>query len=153
MKGTAKRLMLKVVINASSMNADSALDNLECARASSPAPQAGGGYASVMRRAPAGFVLLALACGCSRPFLARDGTLVFQEKGAHGASVLTANGLEFAYLEEGPPDGPLALCLHGFPDSAHTWRYLLPELARAGFQSLEWHVLYAVIIGAVTASK
>jgi hypothetical protein len=47
-----------------------------------------------MRRALAG-VLLLLACACSRPFLARDGTLVFQEKGAHGASVLTANGLEF----------------------------------------------------------
>jgi hypothetical protein len=47
-----------------------------------------------MRRALAG-VLLLLACACSRPFLARDGTLIFQEKGAHGASVLTANGLEF----------------------------------------------------------
>src|ERR1700679_3702496 len=48
-----------------------------------------------MRRAPVGVLFLALACGCSRPFLARDGTLVFQEKGAHGATVLTANGLEF----------------------------------------------------------
>ena len=27
------------------------------------------------------------------------------------------------------PDGPLALCLHGFPDSAHSWRHLLPALA------------------------
>ncbi len=34
-------------------------------------------------------------CGCSHPILARDGTLVFQEKGAHGASVVTANGIEF----------------------------------------------------------
>jgi len=102
MKGTAKRLMLKVVINAFSMNADPALDNLECARASSPTSRAGGGYASVMRRAPAGVVLLALACGCSRPFLARDGTLVFQEKGAHGASVLTANGLEFHDVTDVP---------------------------------------------------
>jgi pimeloyl-ACP methyl ester carboxylesterase len=49
---------------------------------------------------------------------------------------VTANGLEFAYLESGPPDGPLALCLHGFPDSAHTWRYLLPELAAAGFHAV-----------------
>src|SRR5205807_4960328 len=46
------------------------------------------------------------------------------------------NGVEFAYLEDGPPDGPLALCLHGFPDSAHTWRHLLPELAAAGFHGV-----------------
>jgi pimeloyl-ACP methyl ester carboxylesterase len=47
-----------------------------------------------------------------------------------------ANGLEFAYFEDGPPDGPLALCLHGFPDSAHTWRYLLPELGKAGYHAV-----------------
>ena len=52
------------------------------------------------------------------------------------AKTITANGLEFAYFEEGPADGPLALCLHGFPDSAHTWRYLLPELAGAGFHAV-----------------
>jgi pimeloyl-ACP methyl ester carboxylesterase len=49
---------------------------------------------------------------------------------------IRANGLEFAYLEDGPADGPLALCLHGFPDTAHTWRYLLPELAAAGYHAV-----------------
>jgi pimeloyl-ACP methyl ester carboxylesterase len=49
---------------------------------------------------------------------------------------IAANGLDFAYLSDGPEDGPLALCLHGFPDSAHTWRYLLPELAAAGFRAV-----------------
>ncbi len=49
---------------------------------------------------------------------------------------VTANGVEFAYLEQGPPDGPLALCLHGFPDTAHTWRYLLPRLADAGYHAV-----------------
>jgi pimeloyl-ACP methyl ester carboxylesterase len=45
-----------------------------------------------------------------------------------------ANGLEFAYLEAG--QGPLALCLHGFPDSAWTWRHLLPVLADGGFRAV-----------------
>jgi hypothetical protein len=42
-----------------------------------------------------------------------------------------ANDLEFGLLEAG--SGPLALCLHGFPDTAHTWEHLLPALAGAGF--------------------
>src|SRR5688500_14761913 len=46
----------------------------------------------------------------------------------------TANDLEFAYLEAGA--GPLALCLHGFPDSAWTYRHLLPALADAGFRAV-----------------
>jgi len=46
---------------------------------------------------------------------------------------VTVNGIEFSYLESGPPEGPLALCLHGFPDSAHTWRHLMPALAAAGY--------------------
>ncbi|HEY5384179.1 MAG TPA: alpha/beta fold hydrolase, partial [Acidimicrobiales bacterium] len=49
---------------------------------------------------------------------------------------IAANGLDVAYLSDGPEDGPLALCLHGFPDSAHTWRYLLPELAAAGYRAV-----------------
>lgn len=47
-----------------------------------------------------------------------------------------ANGVGFAYLQTGPEDGPLALCLHGFPDHAHTWLYLLPALADAGFRAV-----------------
>ena len=49
-------------------------------------------------------------------------------------SRIWANGLEFGLLEAGA--GPLALCLHGFPDTARTWRYLLPELAAAGFRAV-----------------
>jgi len=47
-----------------------------------------------------------------------------------------ANGLEFGYLSAGPESGPLALCLHGFPDSAWTWDRLLPELADAGYHAV-----------------
>lgn len=49
---------------------------------------------------------------------------------------ITANGVEFTCLEEGPAEGPLALLLHGFPDSAHTWRHLLPRLAERGFRAV-----------------
>jgi pimeloyl-ACP methyl ester carboxylesterase len=50
------------------------------------------------------------------------------------ARTVTANGLRFGVLEAG--SGPLALCLHGFPDSAHTWRFLLPALADRGFHAV-----------------
>ena len=49
-------------------------------------------------------------------------------------ATITANGVEFTYLTAG--DGPLALCLHGFPDSAHGYRHLLPRLAAAGYRAV-----------------
>lgn len=49
---------------------------------------------------------------------------------------IAANGVEFAYLATGPANGPLALCLHGFPDTAHTYRRLLPALAAAGYRAV-----------------
>ncbi|CAB4776370.1 unannotated protein [freshwater metagenome] len=51
-------------------------------------------------------------------------------------SHITANGVDIAYLEAGPMDGPLALCLHGFPDHAPTWRFLMPLLAEAGYHAV-----------------
>jgi pimeloyl-ACP methyl ester carboxylesterase len=51
-------------------------------------------------------------------------------------AAITANDVTFRYLSAGPAEGPLALCLHGFPDSAHTWRHLLPALAGAGFRAV-----------------
>ena len=45
-----------------------------------------------------------------------------------------ANGLRFAHLEAG--SGPLALCLHGFPDSPFAFRHLLPALAGAGYRAV-----------------
>ena len=50
------------------------------------------------------------------------------------AATVRANGLQFGVLEAG--SGPLALCLHGFPDAAYTWRHLLPALAGAGFHAV-----------------
>ena len=34
----------------------------------------------------------------------------------------------------GPEDGPVALCLHGFPDTAHGWRKVAPVLVEAGWK-------------------
>jgi pimeloyl-ACP methyl ester carboxylesterase len=48
---------------------------------------------------------------------------------------VTVGDLEVGYLAGGD-DGPLAICLHGFPDSAWTWRHLLPALAGAGYRAV-----------------
>lgn len=42
--------------------------------------------------------------------------------------------LRMSALAWGPADGRLILCLHGFPDSAHSWRHLGPQLAEAGYR-------------------
>jgi pimeloyl-ACP methyl ester carboxylesterase len=45
-----------------------------------------------------------------------------------------ARGLTFATLEEG--EGPLVLCLHGFPDHLRSFRHQLPALAAAGYRAV-----------------
>ena len=47
---------------------------------------------------------------------------------------IRANDINFYYLEMG--EGPLVLCLHGFPDHAYSFRHLLPDLAQAGFRAV-----------------
>jgi pimeloyl-ACP methyl ester carboxylesterase len=47
---------------------------------------------------------------------------------------VSANGIKFAYLAEGR--GPLALLLHGFPDTAHTWDRAIAEIAAAGYRAV-----------------
>ena len=50
---------------------------------------------------------------------------------------IQANGLNISYFAAGlENDGPLVICLHGFPDSAHTWRHLLSRLADAGYRAV-----------------
>ena len=50
------------------------------------------------------------------------------------SGAVDANSVKFGYVESG--EGPLVLCLHGFPDNALTYRYLLPKLAGAGFRAV-----------------
>lgn len=47
---------------------------------------------------------------------------------------VVANGLRFAYFEDG--SGPRVLMLHGFPDAAHTWDYLRPRIAEKGYRAV-----------------
>ncbi len=50
--------------------------------------------------------------------------------------ILTANGIGFHALADGPADGPLVLCLHGFPELARSWRRQLPALGEAGYRAV-----------------
>jgi pimeloyl-ACP methyl ester carboxylesterase len=42
--------------------------------------------------------------------------------------------LDVAYLTTGPDDGELAILLHGYPDTAWSWRHLAPVLAARGYR-------------------
>ncbi|KUH86745.1 MULTISPECIES: alpha/beta fold hydrolase [unclassified Mycobacterium] len=45
-----------------------------------------------------------------------------------------APGVRLRALSWGASDAPIALCLHGFPDTAHGWRKVAPLLAGAGWR-------------------
>ncbi len=49
---------------------------------------------------------------------------------------VSANGLRFHFLADGPADGPLVVLLHGFPELARSWRHQLPALASAGYRAV-----------------
>jgi haloalkane dehalogenase len=41
-----------------------------------------------------------------------------------------------AYREEGAKDAPVALLLHGYPNSSYLWKDALPAVAEAGFRAI-----------------
>jgi haloalkane dehalogenase len=47
-----------------------------------------------------------------------------------------AGGLRMAYVEDGPPDGPPVLLLHGEPSWSFLYRTVLPVLAAAGLRAI-----------------
>lgn len=47
-----------------------------------------------------------------------------------------ASGMTFGALAWGDPDAPLALMVHGYPDTAWTWRHLGPDLAGRGWRAV-----------------
>ena len=44
---------------------------------------------------------------------------------------MTLTGLEIAYTDTGPRNGPAVLLLHGWPDDASTWEAIVPVLTGA----------------------
>lgn len=46
------------------------------------------------------------------------------------------NGVRLRILEAGPPDGPVVVLAHGFPELAYSWRHQIPALAAAGYHVL-----------------
>lgn len=46
------------------------------------------------------------------------------------------NGVSLRVLEAGPPDGPLVVLAHGFPELAYSWRHQIAALAAAGYHVL-----------------
>ncbi|WP_338871283.1 alpha/beta fold hydrolase [Myxococcus stipitatus] len=46
------------------------------------------------------------------------------------------DSLRVQALEAGPPDGPLVLLLHGFPELSESWRDVLPRLAAEGYHAV-----------------
>lgn len=49
-------------------------------------------------------------------------------------ATMTLTGLEIAYTDTGPRNGPAVLLLHGWPDDASTWEAIVPVLTGAGLR-------------------
>jgi pimeloyl-ACP methyl ester carboxylesterase len=47
---------------------------------------------------------------------------------------VTTPSMQVRALTWGPADAPIALCLHGFPDTAYTWRKVAPHQVDAGWR-------------------
>ena len=47
---------------------------------------------------------------------------------------VAAPTVQLRALTWGPADAPIALCLHGFPDTAYGWRKVAPALVDAGWR-------------------
>lgn len=70
----------------------------------------------------------------SRLAMAEQASASGMKSGSITISDTDGEDLDVAYIEMG--SGPLALCLHGYPDSAWTWRHLMGGLAGAGYRAV-----------------
>ncbi|MEC9346115.1 MAG: alpha/beta hydrolase [Pseudomonadota bacterium] len=49
---------------------------------------------------------------------------------------IAASGMAFTVAMSGPDGADSLICLHGFPNSRHSWHYLLDDLAAAGLRGV-----------------
>ena len=52
------------------------------------------------------------------------------------ARFVDVNGVRLRVFDAGPPDGPVVILTHGFPELAYSWRHQIPVLAAAGYRVL-----------------
>lgn len=69
-----------------------------------------------------------------RSFRRRSSLPLVSDDSAPARRAVRLSRLTVHFLSWGPEDGPLALCLHGYPDTAWTWRHLGPALAARGWR-------------------
>ena len=52
------------------------------------------------------------------------------------AEIVDADGthLRMHYVDAGPADGEILLCLHGQPTWSYLWRHMIPPLASRGYR-------------------
>ena len=50
--------------------------------------------------------------------------------------IATVDGIELEVAQHGPPDGPVVVLLHGFPELGLSWRHQVGPLAAAGYRLL-----------------
>jgi pimeloyl-ACP methyl ester carboxylesterase len=77
-------------------------------------------------------VALAVSACAGIEFGARPASTIRPLAEAGDLHFIEANGVRFAYLEEG--EGPLILLLHGYPETARSWAGVQHRLAAAGFR-------------------
>jgi len=53
-----------------------------------------------------------------------------------GPRYVEVDGLRMHYLDEGPPDGPVVLLLHGEPSWSYLYRWMIPVLVDAGLRAV-----------------
>jgi pimeloyl-ACP methyl ester carboxylesterase len=48
--------------------------------------------------------------------------------------LVATNGIRLHVVQAGPPEGPLLILLHGFPETSYGWHHQTPALAAAGYR-------------------